>query len=352
MIDLRNLLTEAINNNISDIHLKVGSPPVMRQYTALKILPKHKTPVQNQDMLSILQEITSPLSQEKFEENRYLDIIYSLQDVGRFRVHVSYQRGSLRIVMRLVPNTPPTLETLNLPPALAQFCLSMRGLILVTGATGSGKSSALAGMIEYINNHESKHIVTVEDPIEFLIKDKKSFITQQEVGIDTRSYEDSLASILRQDPDVIFIGELRDKASIDMALAASSTGHLVMASIHSTSCQETINRILVEFSGQKQEQIRGLLAQNFIAIINLRLCQRKSSGLIPAAEIVVNNARIHELIMSNNLSEIQTAIEQHKKYGAQSFDHSLMELVLKGEVDFEEALKHVANEQQFKMKLA
>lgn len=348
-MDLENFLNEVVKNDISDIHFKVGTPPIVRQYTTLKVLPQYKQPLNSEDMEVLFKMLTNKRSQKKFEEKLHLDTIYSLPGVGRFRSHISQQRGSLRIVMRRVPHSPLVLEQLNLPSILTQFCAASRGLILVTGATGCGKSSTLAAMVEYINNHQSRHILTIEDPIEFLIKDKKSLITQQEIGIDTHSYTESLTSALRQDPDVIFIGELRDKDSIDMALTSASTGHLVMASIHSTNCQETINRILVEFSGQKQEQIRSLLLENLIALINLRLCKRKqSSKLIPAAEIMVNNERIKELIMNNRLTEIASAIEQHGKYGSQSFNQSLTALVKAEKIDFEEALKHSSNPQQLR----
>ncbi|MBE8163287.1 MAG: PilT/PilU family type 4a pilus ATPase [Bdellovibrionaceae bacterium] len=353
-MNIQEILKEAIKKSASDIHLKVGMPPIIRKHGKLQKINASATKLTSEDMIKIMEIISQPKDQKSFEKGFDLDIAYSLPQVGRFRVSLTKQRGSTRIVFRLVNFKIPSISELQLPSLLEKIALKERGLILVTGATGSGKTSTLVSMLNHINHNKNKHILTLENPIEYLIRDYKSIITQREVGTDVQSFKMGLRSALRQDPDVLFIGELRDMESIEIALTASSTGHLVLASIHSTSAKDSITRILSEFPKEKQNYITTILAHNLKAIISLRLCKKKDkSGVVPATEILINNSRVQELILENRLFELESSMEEHAAtYGSKTFNQSLFELLDKDLIDFEEAKKMSTNANEFKLKFS
>ncbi|MBE8221990.1 MAG: PilT/PilU family type 4a pilus ATPase [Bdellovibrionales bacterium] len=350
-MNIQEILKDAVNKESSDIHLKVGMPPVIRKHGKLKKLSAEASKISVEDMNLVIKEICKPIDQENFKTGYDLDIAYSLPQVGRFRVNLTKQRGSSRIVFRLVSFKLPSISELQLPPIIEKLALKERGLILITGATGSGKTSTLVAMLNHINHKKSKHILTLEDPIEFLIRDHKSIITQREIGTDVKSFRIGLRSALRQDPDIICVGELRDPESIEIALTASSTGHLVLASLHSTSAKDSITRILSEFSETKQNYITNILAHNLKAIVSLRLCNKKDkSGVVPATEILINNSRIQEIILQNKLLELEDSMAEHSAtYGSKTFNQSLFELVDKDLIDFDEAQKMSTNSGEFKL---
>ncbi|MCB0378570.1 MAG: PilT/PilU family type 4a pilus ATPase, partial [Bdellovibrionales bacterium] len=277
----------------------------------------------------------------RFDHLKEIDLGYGVKGVGRFRVNIFQQRGSIRIVARVISDKVPEIEDLNLPQVVLDVANRERGLILVTGATGSGKSTTLAAMIQHINLHKNKHIITIEDPIEFLIRDHRSLISQREIGLDTTTFAAALRAALRQDPDVILIGEMRDKETIETALVAAETGHLVFSTLHTYDAQETINRILAVFEPHQQLQVRRQLAATLRAVISQRLATRKDGkGVIPVIEIMVNNARIREMIEDPEKTNLITeAIETSaKETGMQSFDQSLLDLVFNKSISLKEAL--------------
>lgn len=351
---IQEILKQAVEQGASDVHLKVGSYPIIRKHGKLQKINSTVKKIDSKAMDQAIDDLCSKHNKAKFLQDLDLDIAYSLSDVGRFRVSLTKQRGSVRIVFRLVNVTLPVIADLNLPTLLNTLALKSRGLILITGATGSGKTSALVAMLNHINQKKNKHILTLEDPIEFLIRDHKSIITQREIGTDVKNFKTGLKSALRQDPDVICIGELRDADSMEIALTASSTGHLVLASLHSVSAKDSITRILSEFPATKQNYITNILAHNLQAIISLRLCKKKdASGLIPATEILINNSRIQELILEGRLLELETSMEEHAGvYGSKTFTQSLLELVSKNLITKEEAHKIASNSGEFKLQFA
>lgn len=353
-MNIQEILKQAVDKDASDVHLKVGTPPIIRRNSKLQQFDFITRKVSAEDMLEVVKELCTDKEQEKFINGSDLDIAYSLSQVGRFRVSLTKQRGSTRIVFRLVTLKLPTISSLNLPPLLNNLALKERGLILITGAAGSGKTSALVAMLNHLNQKKNKHILTLEDPIEYLIPDYKSIITQREIGTDVESFKIGLKSALRQDPNVICVGELRDAESMEIALTASSTGHLVLASLHSTSAKDSLIRILSEFPSSKKNHITNIIAHNLQAIISLRLCNKKdNSGMIPATEILINNSRIQELILENRILELEESIEEHSvTYGSQTFNQSLFELLDKDLIDFEEAHKMATNAGEFKLKFS
>ncbi|RYZ70303.1 MAG: PilT/PilU family type 4a pilus ATPase, partial [Proteobacteria bacterium] len=290
-----------------------------------------------------------------FAKMKEIDIGYGLTGVGRFRVNIFRQRGTIRMVIRNIPFNVPNIDDLALPPIVKKIADFERGLILVTGITGSGKSSTLAAMVDHINNTQNTHILTIEDPIEFLIRDRKSIVSQRELGLDTTTFASALKSALRQDPDVILIGEMRDPETIDIALTAAGTGHLVLSTLHTMDAQETINRILGAFEPHEQDQVRRALAGSLKAIISQRLARKKDkTGFVPAVEILIANQRVKEMIEDpEKTSEIRTAIEESRDtFGMQSFDQSLMDLLTQDLIDYDEALKLSTNPEDFHLRAA
>jgi twitching motility protein PilT len=300
-------------------------------------------------------QIMSEMQRERFERSREVDLAYGVPGLGRFRVNAFSQRGSTSLVFRAIPFDIKGIDDLTLPPVIKKLCMANRGLILVTGATGSGKSTTLAAIIDYINANRKTHIVTIEDPIEFLHRDKKSIINQREVGSDTMGFQVALKSALRQDPDVILVGEMRDHETIETALTAAETGHLVLSTLHTVDAAETVNRIISVFPPFQQRQIRIQLAAVLKGVISQRLVPRADGkGRVPAVEIMVATARVRQLIDDKDQTKlIPDAIQQgYEAYGMQTFDQSLMMLLKNKLITFEEALRQASNPDDFKLKLS
>jgi twitching motility protein PilT len=298
-------------------------------------------------------EIMSPTQKARFDEHREADLAYGIAGLGRFRVNVFQQRGTIGIVFRVIPFGVKTAEQLNLPKIIQNISREQRGLVLVTGTTGSGKSTTLAAMIEQINSERTSHIMTIEDPIEFLIRDRRSIVNQREIGVDTHSFSNALRAALRQDPDVILVGEMRDFETIETALTAAETGHLVMSTLHTLDATETINRIISVFPPYQQKQVRLQLATILKAVISQRLVPRADGkGRVPALEVLVSTAFVRECIGDKDRTkEIPEVISKgFTTYGMQSFDQSLMSLVKDGLVTYDEALKHVSNPDDFALR--
>jgi len=353
-MDLNEILSVGLKSAASDIHLKVGLPPIYRIDGTLRPLPKapRVTPEQTEQ---ITEDIMNDLQRERFAKAGEVDLAYGIPGLGRFRVNAFTQRGSVSLVFRAIPFDIKGLEDLLLPPVIKKMAMASRGLILVTGATGSGKSTTLAAIIDYINANRKSHIVTIEDPIEFLHRDKKSIINQREVGSDTEGFQIALKSALRQDPDVILVGEMRDHETIETALTAAETGHLVLSTLHTIDATETINRIISVFPPYQQRQMRIQLAAVLRGVISMRLVPRlDGKGRVPAVEIMVASARIRQMIDDKDLTkQIPDAIQQgYESYGMQTFDQSLMSLLKHKLITFEEALRQCSNPDDFKLKVS
>jgi twitching motility protein PilT len=287
---------------------------------------------------------------DEFEREGEADFSYAVPGVGRFRVNAFKQRGAVSIVMRFIPFGVPKLEDLNLPKVIAQLAQEERGIVLVTGTTGSGKSTTLAAMIDLVNRSMRKHIVTIEDPIEFLHRDDESIINQREVGTDTISFSRALRRVLRQDPDIILIGEIRDSESAQIALSAAETGHLVLSTLHTVDATETVNRMIDLFPPHERAQVRTMLAGTLKGIIGQRLVRTKDGGRAAACEVMVTTGRIQDFIMDPvQTGQIQQAIAEGEYYGMQTFDQALLKLVEEDRVEYEEALKASSRPQDFKL---
>jgi twitching motility protein PilT len=333
----------------SDLHLKVGARPAIRVRGLLTPLESHEVlrPEDTQDILG--QMIPENLIGE-FEEDGEADFSYAVPGAGRFRVNAFRQRGSVSIVMRFIPFGVPRFEDLNLPEAIRRLAVEERGIVLVTGTTGSGKSTTLASMIDLVNRSMSKHIVTIEDPIEFLHTDASSLINQREVGTDTVSFARALRRVLRQDPDIILIGEIRDSETAQIALSAAETGHLVLSTLHTVDATETVNRIIDLFPPHERSQVRTMLAGTLKGIIGQRLIRTKDGGRVAACEIMVTTGRIQDFIMDPaQTGQIQQAISEGEYYGMQTFDQALLKLVEDDRVEYEEALTASSRPQDFKL---
>jgi twitching motility protein PilT len=351
-LDLNEILKIALKGGASDIHLKSGLPPMFRLDGALVPL-KNGERMMPEEIQKMAVAIMNPLQKQRFEETREVDLAYGIAGLGRFRVNVFQQRGSLGIVFRVIPFGVKSIEHLHLPKVIENIAMENRGLTLVTGTTGSGKSTTLAAMIEFINANRTCHIMTIEDPIEFLIRDRRSIVNQREIGVDTQSFSMALRAALRQDPDVILVGEMRDFETIETAITAAETGHLVMSTLHTLDATETINRIISVFPPYQQKQIRLQLSSILRAVISQRLVPRADGkGRVPALEVLVSTARVRECIADKDRTkEINDAISKgYTTYGMQSFDQSLMQLVKQNLVTYEEALKHVSNPDDFALR--
>ncbi len=352
-MDLNQILLEALSQEASDVHIKVGLPPIMRINGVLKPWNKVK-PFDLNDVSKMAFGLMNDWQKERFIKNREVDMGYEVYGLGRFRVNVFQQRGKMRIALRIVPYQIKSLEELHLPPVIRNIALEQRGLILVTGTTGSGKSTTLASMIDIINNERNCHIITIEDPIEFIHEDKKSIIDQREIGSDTSTFSSALRVALRQDPDVILVGEMRDFETIETALTAAETGHLVMSTLHTLNATETITRIISVFPPYHQKQVRLQLAGVLKGVISQRLVPRADGmGRVPAVEVLVSTARVRECIIEKDkTNEINDAIAKGvTAYGMQSFDQSLMFLLKAGLITYEEALKHCTNPDDFALRV-
>ncbi|MCM0081255.1 PilT/PilU family type 4a pilus ATPase [Geomonas sp. Red32] len=351
-MELNEILAVAMKAKGSDIHLKAGLPPIIRIDGALRAIPNAER-LSNDVVRTMAFNIMNDRQKKIFEENYEADLSYGVPGLGRFRVNVFAQRGTVAMVLRAIPIAIPTLDALNLPPVLKKIALEQRGLVLVTGTTGSGKSTTLASIIDHINENRTCNIITIEDPVEYLHKDKKSLISQREVGFDTLSFGKALTSALRQDPDVILVGEMRDYETIETALTAAETGHLVLSTLHTLDAAETINRVISVFPPFHQRQVRMQLAGILRGVISQRLVPRADGkGRVPAVEVMVGTARIKDCIDDKEKTkQIPDAIAQgFTTYGMQTFDQSLMQLFTKKLITYEEAMRQSSNPDDFALK--
>jgi len=353
-MDLNEILTIAFKAKGSDIHIKTGLPPIVRIDGRLHPIPNAQR--LSPDFVSdIAQSMMNDRQRRMFEENYEVDLAYAVPGLGRFRVSVYRQRGTVAMVFRSIAFIIPTLEGLNLPPVIQKICQEERGLILVTGTTGSGKSSTLAAMIDSINQSRTCNIITIEDPVEFLHRDNKSIISQREVGTDTPTFSAALKGALRQDPDVILVGEMRDYETIETAMTAAETGHLVMSTLHTMDAAETINRIIGVFPPYHQRQVRIQLASIIKGVISQRLVPKSDGkGRVPAVEVMLASARVRECIDDKDKTkQLNDAISQgFVTYGMQSFDQSLMRLYSNKLITYDEALRQSSNPDDFALKIS
>jgi twitching motility protein PilT len=353
-VKIDDLLLTATAHFASDLHLKVGSFPVMR--IGGELHPVADAPrLSAEDTLDMAFSMMSNRQKQKLKEVSEVDIAYSTKGLGRFRANIFQQRGSVSIVLRVIPDQSKNTTALGLPPVIDRICEERRGLILVTGATGSGKSTTLAAMIDRINSTRSGHIVTIEDPIEFLLRDKKAFVTQREVDVDTRSFAEALRGALRQDPDVILVGEMRDFETIETALTAAETGHLVLSTLHTLDATETITRIVSSFPSHQQKSVRIQLAGILKSVISMRLVRAaRGSGRVPAIEVMVSTGLIRDYIINEEKTYlIREAIANGaSQYAMQTFDQSLFRLFQERQITLEEAVHNATNPDEFKMRVS
>ncbi len=347
-MELNPLLRRAVELGASDIHLKVGVPPILRRDGALG--PLEESPlVTDRDTEAVLQIVgkRSPERLAAFKDTGDLDIAYQEQDLPRFRVNAFRQRGHISVAFRVIPKNVPNFEMLGLPPGIRRLADEHRGLVLVTGATGSGKTTTLAAMIDHINRSRQQHIVTIEDPIEILHSDHSCIVNQREIGLDTSDFMQALRRALRQDPDVILIGELRDAETAQTALQAAESGHLVLSTLHTVDAAETIGRMVEFFPEGKQQMIRSIMAGVLRGVVSQRLLPRIDGGRIAAVEVMVTNARIEDLIRENKPESITDALEEGSFFDMQSFTKALIDLVVDEKVDQEVAANAATNRHDF-----
>jgi twitching motility protein PilT len=347
------LLRLAVEKKASDLHLKVGNNPYIRIDGILVPLGDNAR-VTPEEMLSMAFSMMTNRQKQKFKETAELDMAYGVAGLGRFRVNVFQQRGNVGMVLRVIPTKIRTIEELNLPKVVETICEEQRGLVLVTGTTGSGKSTTLASMVDRINTTRSDHVITIEDPIEFLHRDKRSFINQREVEVDTANFSTALRAALRQDPDVILVGEMRDLETIATALLAAETGHLVFSTLHTLDATETIQRIIAVFPPPEQKQIRLQLAGTLKAVVSQRLVRcADEKGRVPAVEVMIATGYIRDCIINPEKTRmIHEAIAAGtSQYGMQTFDQSLYDLYTRNLISFEEALSRASNPDDFKLRV-
>src|SRR5579872_786645 len=352
-MNIDDLLRIAMERKASDLHLKVGNFPHIRvdgELVSLTDVPR----VTPEEMLSMAFSMMTNRQKQKFKETAELDMAYGVAGLGRFRVNVFQQRGNVGLVLRVIPTKIRVLEELYLPKVIEKVCEESRGLVLVTGVTGSGKSTTLAAMIDRVNSIRPEHIITIEDPIEFLHRDKRGFVNQREVEVDTPSFASALRASLRQDPDVILVGEMRDLETISTALHAAETGHMVFSTLHTLDAVETINRIIAVFPPPEQKQIRMQLATTLRAVISQRLVKRADgTGRVPAVEVLISTAFVRECIMTPEKTRLirESIAVGTSQYGMQTFDQSLYDLYQQGLVTYETALENASNPDDFKLKI-
>ena len=351
-MNLNDILGVALKSNTSDIHLKAGLSPVFRIDGKLRPLPKAPR-LTTESVRSMCIAIMNDKQREKFEEANEVDLAYSVPGLGRFRANVFMQRNSVSAVFRVIPFKVSSLDDLLMPQVLKKIAQEPRGLVLVTGATGTGKSTTLAALVDYINNNRTAHLVTIEDPIEYLHRDRKCIINQREVGFDTAGFAPALKSALRQDPDVIMVGEMRDQETVETALAAAETGHLVLSTLHTIDAPETIMRIISMFPPHQQRHVRLQLSNILKGVISQRLIPRiEGNGRVAAVEVMISTGRIRELIDDKDkATQIRdTMAKGYTTYGMQTFDQALMDLVKKKVISYDEAIRQSSNPADFKLK--
>ena len=350
---VNDLLKIAVESGASDLHVKVGTFPMMRVRGHLMPVNEDRK-LDHEDVVAMSAAVMSTAQRQKFKESQEVDMAYSVPGLGRFRCNIFQQRGTVGMVLRVIPMTIRSIQELDLPEVLNKIAEEERGLVLVTGTTGSGKSTTLAAMIDYINHQRAAHVMTVEDPIEFLHKDVQSMVNQREVAVDTRSFAHALRSALRQDPDVILVGEMRDFETIETGLLAAETGHLVFSTLHTLDATETINRIIAVFPPHQQKQIRLQLASVLKAVISQRLMPKADgNGRTPAVEVMISTPFIRDCIVDKERTHlIHSAIGAGtSQYGMQTFDQSIFGLFEQGLVSYEEALRWASNVDEFKLKV-
>lgn len=351
-MDLRRLLEKMMDTGASDLHLKTGTRPVLR--IDGELTPTDDPPLNAKDLEAISDQVLTGKQKEQYQKERELDFAFGVPGLARFRANFYFQRGTGAMAIRHVPLGVPAIEDLNLPNIVEQLSHRQRGLILVTGTVGSGKSTTLASVIDCINRGQARNVITVEDPIEFLHRDEKSIINQREVGLDTSTYKSALKHILRQDPDVILLGEIRDQETMSIALMAADTGHLVLSTLHTIDAPQTVNRILSFYPPHQHAEIRFLLASTLQAVISQRLIPRaEGKGRVPAVEVMLNTASIQDYLISPEKTlMIKSAIQEGaQQYGMQSFDQSLMGLYTKGLISYDAAMKNASNPSELELRM-
>jgi twitching motility protein PilT len=345
MIDISKLLTFAVQQGASDCHISAGEPPMVRLHGDLK---KLDYPALSQDEThALIYDMMSDVQRKNFEEHRECDFSFDLGDIARFRVNVFVQGRGLGAVFRTIPTEILPLEKLGMPPILRQICDREKGLVLVTGPTGSGKSTTLAAMIDYLNNTYEGHILTIEDPVEFVHKSKKCLVNQRELGVHTLSFANALRAALREDPDIILVGEMRDLETIQLALTAAETGHLVFATLHTSSAPKTVDRIIDAFPPNQQAQVRAQLSETLEAVLTQTLLKKKAGGRVAAVEIMMGTTAVRNLIREAKLHQIPGVMQASQKDGMQTMDMALLDLANRGVVTKAEAQSRSMNPNLF-----
>jgi len=342
MVDIKEILAKAIEVGASDVHINVGMPPVLRKNTELSEVDF--PPVSNEHAKEMVLAMIGPDRFKKFQEKRDLDFSTSIDDGHRFRVNAHYQRDTIAIAFRVIPNQVFALDDLHLPPIAKELTDLPRGLVLVTGHTGSGKSTTLAAMVGLINTNYRKHIITLEDPIEYLIENKNSMIEQREIGSDCPQFASGLKHVLRQDPDIIMVGEMRDLETTSFTITAAETGHLVFSTLHTNNASQTIERIIDIYPATQQNQIRTMLANTLQAVISQTLFKRTDEpGMVPCVEILLCTSAVRNCIRENRIYEIPNIIETSRRLGMQTLDSSITDMYFQGYIDREEAIMRSSN---------
>ena len=343
------LLRMVVQRDASDLHLRAGEPPILRIHGDLKRtdLPR----LTAEDVKNLLYAILNEERKQRFERDKELDLSYEVPGLARFRVNMFWQQRCVGAALRLIPFRIRTIDELLMPPAVKELCMRPRGLFLVTGPTGSGKSTSLAAMIDHINTHKRCHIMTIEDPIEYMHHDKLSIINQRELGVDTRSFADALRHVMRQNPDVILVGEMRDLETIHLAITAAETGHLVMSTVHTQDAPQTIDRIVDVFPPEQQQQIRMQLSVVLLGVLSQTLLPNaQGTGRVAAFELMVATPSVRNLIREGKTHQLYMDIQTGAEYGMQTLDGCLLNLVRKGLVDFEDAIAKSSNPRDFEQR--
>jgi len=342
MVNIKTILENVIDNGASDVHINVGMPPILRRNTELGELDFPA--ISNEDAKEMVLSMIGPNRYKKFEENKDLDFSTNLDDGHRFRVNAHFQRDSIAISFRVIPNQIPAIDDLHLPPIVKELTNLPRGLVLVTGHTGSGKSTSLAAMVDLINNKHRKRIITLEDPIEYMIENKNSMVEQREIGSDCPEFASGLKHALRQDPDIIMVGEMRDLETTGSTITAAETGHLVFSTLHTINASQTIERIIDIYPAAQQNQIRTMLANTLQAVLSQTLFKRiDEPGMVPCTEILLCTSAVRNCIRENRIYEIPNIIETSRRLGMQNLDSSITDMYFKGYIDRDEAIMRSSN---------